>query len=81
MNPRVKEVFVLENYHLLLIFKNHEQKIFDMKPYLSTGVFQRLRNPAFFSAAKVDHGTVVWSEEIDFDPDILYLESKAYNHS
>jgi hypothetical protein len=77
MNPRVKEVVVLENYHLLLIFKNQERKIFDMNPYLSIGIFKRLQNPAFFSGARVNHGTVVWSEEIDFDPDILWLESKA----
>ncbi|HTB32646.1 MAG TPA: DUF2442 domain-containing protein, partial [Bacteroidia bacterium] len=34
MNPRVKEVYPMEDYQLRLVFNNGEEKIFDVKPYL-----------------------------------------------
>ena len=75
MNPRVKEVKPIQNFRLLLEFTNGETKSFDVKPYLETGVFRSLKNLAMFSTAHVEYGTVVWQNNVDFDPDTLYLES------
>jgi hypothetical protein len=77
MNPRIEIVKAQKDFTLHLIFKNKEERWFDMKPYLNTGVFKRLQNLALFLSARAEHGTVVWTDEIDFDPDTLYLESKA----
>ena len=76
MNPRIEKVTPQKDFTLLLVFKNKEEKVFDMKPYLTVGIFQRLQNPVLFSSARAEYGTVVWTDEIDFDPDTLYLESK-----
>jgi hypothetical protein len=75
MNPRVIAVHVLENYRLRITFTNGEMRIFDVTPYLAYPAFNRLRDKGYFTLAKVAHGTVCWSDEIDFCPDTIYLKS------
>jgi hypothetical protein len=75
MNPKVRAVKPLANYRLLLEFSNAEQRVFDVTPYLSKGVFQRLRDPSIFSRARVVAGSVEWPGEIDLSYDTLYLDS------
>jgi hypothetical protein len=50
-------------------------KVFDLKPYLEYPIYQKLKNEHFCSKAIVQLGIVVWNEEIDLDPDTLYLDS------
>ncbi|MBI5141539.1 MAG: DUF2442 domain-containing protein [Nitrospirae bacterium] len=76
MNPYVKLVRPLEDYLLEVVFDNGEHRIFDMKPYLRSGVFIRLRNHAVFKAARVVAGSVEWPGEIDLSHDTLYIESR-----
>jgi hypothetical protein len=76
MNPRVKEVYPLENYQLRLVFTNGEEKIFDTKPYLNNGVFQQLKDPKEFKSVRPFMGSILWNNDIDLCPDTLYLESK-----
>jgi hypothetical protein len=76
VNPRVKSVTVRKDYTLPITFANGEEKLFDVKPYLETGVFKSLKNVAMFTTAHAEYGTVVWQNNVDFDPDTLYLESK-----
>lgn len=75
MNPRVVGVVAQKNHVLLISFSNGERRCFDLSPYLHYPVFQPLKNAAFFELATAAHGTVSWPQEIDFDPDTLYLES------
>ena len=75
MNPRVIAVTPLEDHALLLQFNNGEQRRLDVRPYLAYGVFERLREPAFFALAQPEHGTVGWPGGIDLDPDSVYLDS------
>ena len=77
MNPRVVAATPLEDCALLLQFSNGEQRRLDVRPYLVYGVFERLREPAFFALALPDHGTVGWPGGIDLDPDSVYLDSVA----
>ncbi len=72
MFPDVTAVETLPDYCLLLTFENNERKQFDMKPYLHAPVFQTLNNVGFFKRARIDYGTVVWSDEIDIAPETLY---------
>ena len=39
MHPSVKSVSPVADYRLLLTFEDGQQRIFDMKPYLNSGVF------------------------------------------
>jgi hypothetical protein len=76
MNPYVKSVQPQDDYCLLLTFENGEKRTFDLKPYLSKGVFTRLQNAALFKTVRVVSGSVEWQGEIDLSYDTLYLESK-----
>ena len=76
MNPRVKEVSTTKDFTLLLVFSNNEKKQFDVKPYLNFGLFSELSDYSIFQTAKVEYGTVNWSNGLDICPDTLYLESK-----
>jgi hypothetical protein len=73
----VTEVTPLENYNLRLKFKNGEEKIFDMKPYLDKGIFEELKDESVFKTAKVSFDTVEWANEADIDPETLYKDSVA----
>ncbi|MEI7583738.1 DUF2442 domain-containing protein [Runella sp.] len=75
MNPRVIKVKPLENHELELLFSNHETRIFDIKPYLIKGIFSELADETVFNSVKSFNGTVVWSNELDFCPDTLYIDS------
>jgi hypothetical protein len=73
----VTEVMPLNNYLLRLKFKNGEEKVFDMKPYLETGIFKELKDESVFKTVRVSFDTVEWSNEADIDPETLYHESIA----
>ena len=44
----VTAVTALENFTLSLTFKNGEEKLFDMKPYLEIGIFKELKDETIF---------------------------------
>jgi len=77
MNPRISTVTANADHSLTLAFKNGEIKRFDMRPYHGYPAFSPLQNIGFFQLAKADHGTVTWPQNIDFDPDTLYLDSQS----
>lgn len=77
MNPRVKQAEYKSKYKLLLIFENNEAKEFDFSAYLNYPIYKPLVDESFCATVTVYNGTVVWNDDIDFDPDRLYMESKA----
>jgi len=65
----------LGDYRLYLRFEDGVEGAVDLAPHLSfRGVFEPLRNPAYFALVRVDPelGTVVWPNGADLDPDVLY---------
>lgn len=44
-----------------------------MKPLLSYPAFSSLTEHNLFMKAHAEHGTLVWTDEIDLSPDTLYL--------
>lgn len=76
---RVTDAKALEPYKVLLTFTNGEQRIFDASPYLDFGVFNALKDPAFFARVRPCMGTITWPNEIDLCPDTLYQESIKVN--
>ena len=78
MFPRIIEVDYIKAYQLKLIFDTGEKGEVDFKDRVvgRGGVFSALENTAFFSQVKVDPeiGTIVWPNEVDFCPDVLYSE-------
>ncbi|MBI5142448.1 MAG: DUF2442 domain-containing protein [Nitrospirae bacterium] len=61
-----------ENYLLELEFGTGEVRLFDVRPYLETGVFRQLKVLSLFAKAYVAFDTVCWPGEIDIAPETLY---------
>ena len=77
MGPRyVINVIPKDDFLLFLEFDNGEKKEFDCKNIFDKKPFQVLKDKSFFKKAKVEFGTVVWSDEIDIAPETLYFESR-----
>lgn len=81
MNPRIKDVHPSDDYTLLVLFDNDEEKIFDVKPYLDKGIFSQLKDHRIFNSVKPFLGSIQWMNGLDFCPDTLYLESKFSERS
>ena len=65
----------LDDYRLHLQFDDGIEGVVNLAPHLSfQGVFEPLRDPAYFAQVRVDPelGTVVWPNGADLDPDVLY---------
>ncbi len=76
MFPRVTEVRHLGEYRLELSFTDGTKGELNLKERVvgRGGVFTPLEDIGFFSQVKVDPeaGTIVWPNEVDFCPDVLY---------
>lgn len=79
MRHSIIDVKPQDDYFLLLTFENGEKRQFDMKPYLDLGVFQGLKNFKLFKTVKTSFDSIKWDNEADFDPEVLYQESKKLN--
>jgi hypothetical protein len=58
-------------------FENNEIRIFDVKPYLDTGLFKALEDKKFFGMVKVSYDTIEWPNKADLDPEVLYEKSRV----
>jgi hypothetical protein len=72
----VKKVKPLNDYNLELTFENNEIKIFDVKPYMDTGLFRTLKDEKIFKMVRVSYDTIEWLNKVDLDPEVLYEKSK-----
>lgn len=72
----VKEVQPKENYTLYLTFADGTRKVYNAYPLLEKNVYAQLKNLTFFLGARVECGTVVWSDDIDIAPEHLYEYSE-----
>jgi len=71
----IKHVQPQDDYLLLLTFENGEQRQFDMKPYLNTGIFKELKDLKVFKTVRKSFDTIEWDNQADIDPEILYQNS------
>ncbi|GBD95366.1 MAG TPA: DUF2442 domain-containing protein [Nitrospirae bacterium] len=71
----VIDVKPLEGYKLLIKFKNNEERIFDVSPYLKIGKFAELKNKALFNSVAVSFDSIKWANHLDMDPEFLYEKS------
>ncbi len=71
----VTDVKPLEDYKLLLTFENHEQKVFDVTPYLEVGKFSELKDNDLFKSVHISFDSIAWKNQLDLDPELLYSKS------
>jgi hypothetical protein len=76
MFPRVKQVRHLGEYRLELSFTDDTKGVLDFKERVvgRGGMFTPLEDIDFFKQVQVDPeaGTIVWPNDVDFCPDVLY---------
>lgn len=79
MFPRITHVRYIRDYWLELTFSNGIRAKLDFKDRIvgRGGVFAPLEDLDFFRRVRVDReiGTLVWPNEVDFCPDVLYSEA------
>jgi hypothetical protein len=71
--PRVMDVKICSDYHLILTFTNGERRDFDAASLFDIPFYKDLKK--VFNYARVAYGTIVWPSDIDISPDTLYLKS------
>jgi hypothetical protein len=75
MNPRVKKVTPQPGYKLKIVFSNNEQGLYDCSKLLDFGIFQELKDVAYFNKVMVCDGTVAWPNDQDICPDTIYIDA------
>jgi hypothetical protein len=73
---RLTSVDFGSEYTIIVQFSNGECGIFDFSELLSFPVFQPLKNPDLFRAARIDDGVLTWDGDIDISTDKIYKESR-----
>ena len=79
MFPRIVAVKYLHDYELAITFADGRQATMDFTDKIlgRGGVFTPLEDVNFFAQVRVDPeaGTLVWPNNVDLDPDVLYSEA------
>jgi hypothetical protein len=77
--PRITKARHIKDYRLEIIFADgvHAEMDFRQKVVGRGGVFEPLEDINFFRLVQVDPeaGTLVWPNDVDLDPDVLYSEA------
>ena len=75
----ITAVEVIGDYRLRLTFEDGTVGDVDFTGREWRGVFEPLRDPAFFARVEVDSeaGTITWPDGLDMAPEPLYDEARA----
>lgn len=81
----VKKINYIDGYKISITFNDKTTKVVDIEPYLTKGVFLPLKDPDYFNMVKLSGNTLVWPNEADFCPDVLYeigkeIKTKEHKH-
>jgi hypothetical protein len=68
----VKKINDIDGYKITITFNDKKTKVIDVEPFLNKGIFIELQDPAIFNQVTIFGGTLVWPNEADFCPDVLY---------
>jgi len=75
MHHAITSVEPMSDYKVLVSFNNGEKGVLDMKPYLESGVFRRLKDVEVFQRVRVAFDTIEWEVGVDLDPEFVYAKS------
>jgi len=81
----VNEAKYAGDYNISLSFNNGKRGIANLETTIFNDkrpIFSKLKKESNFTNFKVEHGTVIWSDELDLAPEYLFYltfrESKNY---
>ncbi len=72
---KVISVKPLEDHQLEIGFNSNEKRVFDVKPYLDSGIFKELKDELYFKSVTLQFDSIAWQNGQDFSPETLYLKS------
>ena len=74
-HPRIQSVKAVDDYILIVEFKDHQKRKYDITSLLDKEMFSPLKNPAFFKNVQVEKGgyAVYWNDEIDISEYELWI--------
>lgn len=73
---KVEAIECAQNFQLRARLSNGAEGFFDVKPYLSYGIFSELNNIEYFRAVKINFAGIYWPNGQDFSADTLEHELK-----
>ena len=82
MFHKIKNVFPLEEYRLLVQFVSGVTKIYDVKPLFTwKDIFKSLKDNELFYAVYVDVGGngIVWNDDLDLSSEELWENGTLFN--
>ncbi|MEM7181443.1 MAG: DUF2442 domain-containing protein [Spirochaetota bacterium] len=69
MLVKIQQVYPVEDYKVYLYFDDGKIKLYDLKPLLTKGVFQKLQDKTFFKErCTVLNNTLAWDLSGNYDP-------------
>lgn len=68
----VVEAAPRKDFSIELRFADGKRGLFDMSPLLKEDYYRALSVPAVFMTAHAECGTVVWDNDMDVAPELLY---------
>jgi len=74
---RLRAISVLPGWQLAVTFNDDSKGIVDVSGLVNApdaGVFEALRDPAFFAKAYLDYSAVTWPNGADLAPDAMHEE-------
>jgi hypothetical protein len=77
---RIKALSVLPDYRLAVTFMDGTKGIVDFSAVLTAkecGIFEALKDKAFFNQARLDLGVVIWPNGADMDPGWMYEQIRV----
>lgn len=74
LQPRLKNVTLMEQYRLRLEYEAGEVKMFDVAPYISGAWYEELKDVSYFKTVHLlsDGVGIAWSNGKDIAPHELY---------
>lgn len=78
---KVVQVKANDDFTLFVELTNGKSGIFDIKPYLTKGVFTELQNLSYFKQVKPFFCGIIWPNEQDLSADTLAAEMKELVNS
>jgi len=73
---QITEVRADDGHRLFVTFDTGESGTFDMTPMLGYTCYRRLNDNGYFKLARVERGTVVWPNDEDVAPEMLWEQRK-----
>jgi len=70
--PKLKSATPLDNHCLILVFGEHEKRLYDFKPNLCHKFYRQLAEVSLFKKVSVNDGEIEWVTGQDFCPHTLY---------